>query len=103
MVIELLNKTVRFMETRRHQRELDLTGLCFLAGLHRADRRSSIDTPRFAKWYLVLKEMKRIITPIERGHFMNVDSKELIDAAQLEVAQRDEIERFRCDLDGYRG
>ena len=33
---------------------------------------------------------------------MNVDSKELIDAAQLEEARRDEIERFRCDLDEYR-
>jgi len=91
------------METRRYQHELDLTGLCFLAGRQRADRRSSIDTPRFAKWYLMLKEeMKRIITPIKRGHFMNVDSKELIDAAQLEEAQRDQIERFRCDLDECR-
>lgn len=35
-----------------------------------------IDTVRFAKWYLMLKEMKRIITPIKREHFMNVDSKE---------------------------
>jgi hypothetical protein len=68
--------------------QLDLTGLCFLAGLHRADRQSSIDTVRFAKWYLMLKEMKRIIAPIKRGHFMNVDSKELIDAAQFEEARR---------------
>jgi hypothetical protein len=30
---------------------------------------------------------------------MNVDSKELIDAAQFEEARRDEIERFRCHLD----
>ena len=50
----------------------------------------------------MLKEMKRIITPIKRGRFMNVDSKELIDAAQLEEAQRDQIERFRCDLDECR-
>jgi hypothetical protein len=66
--------------------ELDLAGSRFLAGRHRADRRSSIDKLRFVKWYLVLKGMKRIIGPIRRGYFMNVDSlkraKSLLSAAK---------------------